>query len=48
VWTFRYRKANLRGEVKIGEYPALSLELARAEARRLLEVVRQAQTQRWR
>jgi integrase len=40
VWTFRYRKADLRGEVKIGEYPALSLEQARAEARRLLELVR--------
>ena len=41
VWTFRYRKADLRGEVKIGEHPALSLEQARHEARALLEVVRQ-------
>lgn len=40
VWTFRYRKADLRGEVKIGEHPALSLEQARAGARRLLELVR--------
>ena len=40
VWTFRYRKADLRGEVKIGEHPALSLEQARHEARRLLELVR--------
>ena len=41
VWTFRYRKADLRGEVKIGEHPALSLEQARYEARSLLELVRQ-------
>ena len=41
VWTFRYRKIDLRGEVKIGEYPAFSLEQARHEARRLLELVRQ-------
>lgn len=40
VWTFRYRKADLRGEVKVGEYPALSLERARVEGRRLLELVR--------
>ena len=33
VWTFRYRKADLRGEVKIGEHPALPLEKARDEAR---------------
>jgi integrase len=41
VWTFRYRKPDLRGEVKLGEHPALSLEQARHEARRLLELVRQ-------
>jgi len=41
VWTFRYRKTDLRGEVKIGEHPAFSLEQARLEARRLLELVRQ-------
>lgn len=41
VWTFRYRKSDLRGEVKLGEHPALSLEQARHEARRLLELVRQ-------
>lgn len=41
VWTFRYRKPDLRGEVKIGEHPALSLEQARREARSLLELVRQ-------
>lgn len=41
VWTFRYRKADLSGEVKIGEHPALSLEQARNEARALLELVRQ-------
>lgn len=41
VWSFRYRKADLRGEVKIGEHPALSLEQARNEARALLELVRQ-------
>src|SRR5687767_3033445 len=29
VWSFRYRKADLRGEIKIGEHPALSLEQAR-------------------
>jgi integrase len=40
VWTFRYRKQDLRGELKIGEHPALSLEHARTEARGLLEVVR--------
>jgi hypothetical protein len=40
VWTFRYRKADLRGEIKIGEHPALSLEQARLEARSLLELVR--------
>ena len=41
VWTFRYRKEDLRGELKIGEHPALSLEHARNEARTLLELVRQ-------
>ncbi len=41
VWSFRYRKADLRGEIKIGEHPALSLEQARNEARALLELVRQ-------
>lgn len=41
TWTFRYRKADLRGEVKIGEHPALSLEQARQGARALLEMVRQ-------
>jgi integrase len=41
VWTFRYRKADLRGEAKIGEYPALTLLQARQEARGLLELVRQ-------
>lgn len=41
VWSFRYRKADLRGEIKIGEHPALSLEQARGEARALLELVRQ-------
>jgi hypothetical protein len=41
IWTFRYRKADLRGEVKIGEHPALSLEQARHGARELLELVRQ-------
>jgi len=40
VWTFRYRKEALRGELKIGEHPALSLEHARTEARTLLELVR--------
>jgi integrase len=40
VWTFRYRKEALRGELKIGEHPALSLEHARNEARTLLELVR--------
>ena len=40
VWTFRYRKEALRGELKIGEHPALSLEHARNEARSLLELVR--------
>jgi len=40
VWTFRYRKEALRGELKIGEHPALSLEHARKEARSLLELVR--------
>jgi integrase len=40
VWSFRYRKADLRGEIKIGEHPALSLEQARNEARALLELVR--------
>lgn len=40
VWTFRYRKADLKGEIKIGEHPALSLEQARSEARNLLELVR--------
>lgn len=41
VWTFRYRKADLHGEVKIGNHPALSLEQARDEARQLIELVRQ-------
>ena len=41
VWSFRYRKADLHGEIKIGEHPALSLEQARNEARALLELVRQ-------
>jgi integrase len=41
VWSFRYRKADLRGEIKIGEHPALSLEQARGQARELLELVRQ-------
>lgn len=41
MWSFRYRKADLRGEIKIGEHPALSLEQARNEARALLELVRQ-------
>jgi hypothetical protein len=40
VWTFRYRKEDLRGELKIGEHPALSLEHARNEARTMLELVR--------
>ena len=41
VWTFRYRNADLRGELKIGDHPALSLEQARQEARQLVELVRQ-------
>jgi hypothetical protein len=41
VWSFRYRKADLRGEIKIGEHPALSLEHARTKARDMLELVRQ-------
>jgi hypothetical protein len=41
TWTFRYRKADLHGEIKVGDYPALSLEHARQEARELLELVRQ-------
>jgi integrase len=40
VWTFRYRKSDTKGEVKIGEHPALSLEQARSEARTLIELVR--------
>jgi hypothetical protein len=40
VWSFRYRKADLRGEIKIGEHPALSLKHAHTEARELLELVR--------
>lgn len=41
VWTFRYRKLDLHGEVMLGEHPALTLEQARTEARKLLELVRE-------
>ena len=41
VWTFRYRSADLRGQLTIGEYPALSLDQARNEARALADLVRQ-------
>lgn len=41
VWTFRYRNRDLRGEVRIGEHPALTLEQARHEARAFMELVRQ-------
>src|SRR5450755_2979726 len=37
----RYRSADLRGELTIGEYPALSLDQARIEARVLADLVRQ-------
>jgi hypothetical protein len=40
VWTFRYRKSDLRGELLLGEHPTLTLEQARHEARELLELVR--------
>ena len=40
VWTFRYRKLDLHGELMLGEHPALTLEQARHEARQLLELVR--------
>lgn len=41
VWTFRYRKQDLRGEMTLGEHPALPLERARSRARDLMELVRQ-------
>ena len=41
VWALGSRKEDLRGELKIGEHPALSLKHARNEARTLLELVRQ-------
>lgn len=41
VWTFRYRKQDLRGEMTLGEHPALPLDRARARARDLMELVRQ-------
>lgn len=41
VWTFRYRTQGLRGEMTLGEHPALTLERARARARDLMELVRQ-------
>lgn len=43
VWTFRYRQADLRGELMLGEHPSMTLEQARVEARRLLELVRDGQ-----
>lgn len=41
IWTFRYRKADLRGELMLGEHPAVTLEQARGECRKLLELVRE-------
>ena len=43
VWTFRYRKAEIHGELMLGEHPALTLEAARVEARRLADLVRGGQ-----
>lgn len=40
VWTFRYRKSNMQGELMLGEHPGLTLEQARQEARKLVELVR--------
>lgn len=40
VWTFRYRKSEVHGELMIGEHPGMTLEQARTEARRLVELVR--------
>jgi Arm DNA-binding domain len=41
IWTFRYRKATLHGEVMLGEHPTLTIEQARREARRLIDLVRE-------
>jgi hypothetical protein len=40
IWTFRYRKSDLRGELIIGEHPALTLEQARRETLELLNMIR--------
>ena len=40
VWTFRYRKSEVHGELMLGQHPGMTLEQARTEARRLVELVR--------
>jgi len=40
VWSFRYRRSEVHGELTLGEHPAISLEQARTEARQLVEMVR--------